>query len=243
MPDLGEQALNKVAEIGLSSQLDEVENLDVEVQTDPLKLVSGAVDRVSISGEGLVMQQDLRVEQMELKTGQVSINPISAAFGKIELQHPTDAEAFIVLTEADINRAFNSDYIRSKMQGEPITLNGQPQTIDTQAVNFHLPDTEKVSLGAELKIRETGEVKRIALTTVPRVSGNGQQVQLEEIQCMEGEGLSLELARALLEKASELLDLRNFELEGMDFRLTRLTLEPGRMLMHGKAYIEQFPSA
>ncbi len=34
-PDLGEQTLNKAAEIGLSSQLDEVENLDVDIKTDP----------------------------------------------------------------------------------------------------------------------------------------------------------------------------------------------------------------
>lgn len=30
---LGEQALNKAAGIGITSQLDEVENLDVEVET------------------------------------------------------------------------------------------------------------------------------------------------------------------------------------------------------------------
>lgn len=36
---LGEQALNKAAEIGISSQLDEVENLDVNLKTDPLNLL------------------------------------------------------------------------------------------------------------------------------------------------------------------------------------------------------------
>lgn len=36
---IGEQAINKAAEIGLSSQLYEVENLDVNIKTDPLKLV------------------------------------------------------------------------------------------------------------------------------------------------------------------------------------------------------------
>ena len=41
---LGEQALNKAAEIGLSSQLDEVENLEVKVKTDPFKLMSGELE-------------------------------------------------------------------------------------------------------------------------------------------------------------------------------------------------------
>ncbi|MEC4815416.1 MAG: hypothetical protein SAK29_19375 [Scytonema sp. PMC 1069.18] len=38
-PGLGEEALNKAAETGLSSQLDEVEDLDVDIKTDPLKLL------------------------------------------------------------------------------------------------------------------------------------------------------------------------------------------------------------
>jgi len=49
MSDLGGQALNKVAEMGISSQLDEVKNLDVEIETDPLKLMSGADDRLAIT--------------------------------------------------------------------------------------------------------------------------------------------------------------------------------------------------
>lgn len=242
MPDLGEQALNKVAEIGISSQLDEVENLDVEIQTDPIKLMSGAVDSVAVQGEGLVMQQDLRVEEMQLKTGKVAINPLSAAFGKIELQHPTEAEAHVVLTEADINRAFNSDYIREKMQASQITIDGKPMTVDTQHVNLGLPGDGKIALSADLKLRESGEVKRIAMITVPRVADNGYRVKLEEIQYMEGEGLSLELTHALLEKAGELLDLRNFELEGMSLRLKGLEAQKGRLVLQGQAAIEQFPS-
>ncbi len=59
---LGEQALNKAAEVGLSSQLDAVDNLDVDVKTDPLKLIQGQVDAVTISGEGMVMQKGNRSE-------------------------------------------------------------------------------------------------------------------------------------------------------------------------------------
>lgn len=38
-PDLGEQALSKVVEVGLASQLDPVDNLKVDIRTDPLKTV------------------------------------------------------------------------------------------------------------------------------------------------------------------------------------------------------------
>jgi hypothetical protein len=38
-PGIGEKALNKAAGIGLYSQLDEVENLEVSIKTEPLKLI------------------------------------------------------------------------------------------------------------------------------------------------------------------------------------------------------------
>ncbi len=121
---LGEQALNKAAEIGLSSQLDEVEELDVDIKTDPFKLMQGQVDSVDIEGEGMVMQGDLRVEEMDMHLSGVSINPLSAAFGKIELTKPTQGSAHVVLIEADINRAFNSEFVRSKLQNASFPRTG-----------------------------------------------------------------------------------------------------------------------
>jgi len=137
-PGLGEQALNKAAEIGLSSQLDEVENLDVDIKTDPLKLVQGQVDEVTIEGKGLVMQKDLRMEELEMHMSSVAINPLSVAFGKIELTQPTQASTRVVLTEADINRAFNSEYVRSQLQSQKIHVNGQLMTFQPQHVDFRL---------------------------------------------------------------------------------------------------------
>lgn len=57
-----ERALNKAVELGIASQLDEVERLRVAVQADPFKLVTGEVDAVAIVGVGLAINQDLRVE-------------------------------------------------------------------------------------------------------------------------------------------------------------------------------------
>ena len=209
-PGLGEQALNKAAEIGLSSQLDEVEDLDVSIKTDPFKLLQGQVDEVKIEGHGLVMQKDLRMEELDMDMSGVAINPLSAAFGKIELTKPTDASVHVVLTEADINRAFNSEYVRMQLQNQQVNVNGQPMKINAQQVNFHLPGEGKVALDAKVLLPEG--VKQVAFTAVPRVSANGQTVSLEDIQYGEGEELSPELTKALVDQASQLLNLSNFDL-------------------------------
>ncbi|MFE1743709.1 DUF2993 domain-containing protein [Coleofasciculus sp. H7-2] len=239
---LGQQALNKAAEIGLSSQLDEVEELEVDVQTDPLKVVQGQLDSVTIEGEGLVMNKDLRMEEMKMEMTGISINPLSAAFGKIELTKPTDASTRVVLTEADINRAFNSEFVGSKLQNMQVPVNGQPMTIDTKKVDFRLPGENKVALSANVLLGETGETKQIAFTAVPRIGANGQKVNLEDVEYTEGKELSPELTAALLEKASELLNLSNFDLQGMSLRIKQLNLESGKMTLLAEARVEQIPS-
>jgi hypothetical protein len=79
MPDekrLDEQAISKVAETLLSSQINEAQKLEVDIRTDPLKMVGGTIDSVAIAGKNLVTQQDLSVQEIELHTDSVDLNSI-----------------------------------------------------------------------------------------------------------------------------------------------------------------------
>lgn len=241
-PDLGEQALSKAAEMGLSTQLDEVENLEVDIRTNPLKLMQGELESVKIEGEGLVMKQDLRAEELKLEVSDVAINPLKAAFGQIELTHPTEASAEVTLTEQDIERAFNSEYIKNKLQRLPVTIDGKPQTINTHSVKFSLPGAGKIAFDTEIEIIETGETKQVAFTATPRVDPNGKQLLLENVEYSDQQETSPELTAALLADASELLDLRNFNMTGMTLKIRSLDVQPGRLRFEGEAQVEQFPS-
>lgn len=240
--DIGEQALSKVVEVGLSSQLDEIENLDVDIRTNPVKLMQGELDSVTIEGQGLVMNKDLRADELAVKTGSIAINPLSVAFGKIELTQPTKAEAHVVLTQQDIERAFNSEYIHEKLQSLDLNINGQPITVNARQVQFSLPGDGKVAINAEIYLNQTGETQQISFTTVPHISANGEQVVLEDVQYAEGRELSPELTTALLDRASELLDLRNFELQGMSLRLKGLEVQKEKLTLQAQAYVEEFPN-
>ncbi|MEH2394408.1 MAG: DUF2993 domain-containing protein [Nostoc sp.] len=242
-PGLGEQALNKAAEIGLSSQLDEVESLDVSIKTDPFKIVQGQVDSVTIEGEGMVMQKDLRMEEFDMQMTNVAINPLSVAFGKIELTRPTEANAQVVLTETDINRAFNSEYVRSQLQSQKINVNGKLTTIEPQHVEFRLPGDGKVALNATMKIVETGENQQVAFSAVPRISANGKTVTLENVEYGESGEISPDLTKALIDQTSEILNLSNFDLEGISLQVNQLKVEVGKLTLQAEAYVEKIPSA
>jgi len=243
MPDLDDQAISKVAELGIRSQLDEVENLNVEIDIDPLKVIAGALNSVSIAGAGMVMQQDLRIESMEFNTGSVAINPMSLAFGKIELTHPTEAEAIVTLTEADINRAFSSDFVRGKMQSLQVQIDGESAIVDLHKINFGLPGQGKVLLSTEVTLQNSQERKPVAFTAVPKVSPDGKQVVLENIEYVDNQELSPELTEAMLNQARELLNLGNFELGDMSLQLKRLAALKGKLILESEAIVNQFPSS
>ena len=241
-PDLGEKALSKVAEMGIASQLDEVENINVDIRTNPGKLLQGEVDSVAISGQGLVIKQDLRMETLEVSIDKVAINPLSAVFGNIELTQPTEAEAHIVLTEADLNRAFGADYIQAKLQGLKMNIEGRPVVVDVQQATVELPGGNKLVLTANFLLQEQGEAKKLSATAVPKIAEDGHQLSLE-ILSTEGEGLPPEAVSAIFAQLTALLDLRNFNIPGMSLQLHQLEAQQGKLVIQAMTQIERIPSA
>jgi LmeA-like phospholipid-binding len=239
--DLGNQALSKVAEIGITNQLDGVENIDVDIRTDPGKLIQGKVDSVVISGRGMVMKQDLRMEALTVSIDRVAINPLSAIFGNIELTQPSDAEALIVLTQADLNRAFSSEYVHSKLQRLQMEMDGHPVTIDVQQVTIELPGENKLCIAADFVMKEQGELKKMSAVAIPEIEEDGNRIALE-ILSAEGQGLNLRLVMAIFEQLIALLDLRNFNFPGMSFQLHKLEAQADRLVIHAHARVAQIPA-
>lgn len=123
--NIGEQSLSKLAELAISSQLDQADELKVEIKTDLLKLIQGKLDSVVVTGEGVVMQQDLRAEAVNIQTGAVAIDPLKLVMGTFEFKEAVDANAQVLLTEGNLNRVLSSDFLRSKMTGLKIKLQGE----------------------------------------------------------------------------------------------------------------------
>jgi hypothetical protein len=236
--NLGEQALDKVAEMAISSQLDQVERIDVDIQTDPMKLVQGKLDSVAISGEGMTMKQDLRVEAIGVSTGSVAVNPLKAVMGEIELTEPTDAQVQVLLTEADLNRALSSDYLRQKMDSLEVDVQGETLAIDIQDAKLQLPGDGQMAIDARLTSPSFEQVKQFSAVTKPSLKDNGQRIELEIVSA-EAPGLSLEVVTALLAKIVELLDLRNFDLNGSSLQLKDFDVQPGKLLLRGSATVDQ----
>ncbi|MBW4647816.1 MAG: DUF2993 domain-containing protein [Kastovskya adunca ATA6-11-RM4] len=239
---LGEQAINKIAELALSAQIDEAERLEVQVKTDPGRLAQGELESLTIHGEGLAMRQSLRMQEMKIHIMSIAVSPLKALMGNIELTQPAEGTARIVLIEGDINRAFNSEMLSNQMQDLGVEVDGKPVTIDTQQVNCHFLADGKVALDAKILLREVNEIRDVSFTTTPRISADGRGVLLEDVQYAAGKELSPKLTKALMDKASRVLNLSNFEMEGITLRIQQLEVEAGRLTLQAIADVTQFPS-
>lgn len=240
-PDVGEQAISKAAEVGIDSQLEEVENLDVDIRANPLDLAQGKLESVTIDGQGMAMKKDLKAERLVMETDSIAIDPLKAALGDIELTQTTNAEAKIVLSEENLQGAFNSDYIKDKLKNQKVDVNGETLTVNAKDVQFTLPGEEKISIKATIDIQESSETKEIALSAKPSIDADGNKITLNDVQYHNKE--DADFAKSLLDSTEELLDLRNFELEDMSLQIERIDVRQGKITMTANAAIEDFPDS
>lgn len=238
---LDEQAIARAAEMGLSSQLDAAENLDVDVKTDLLKVIQGQADAVEISGQGLVMQKDIRVQEMELHLDNIDIDPISALFGQVELKHPVDAIAKFVVTEQDINRALNSDYVQNQIQALEVNVKGQIVSLKMQQMELLLPSDDKMVFSGSALLQEMGNPRQLEFSAVVRPRTNQQPVLVEGFHCKDGQSISLELAVALLGKMTQITELPYIELGKMAIRVKDMEVQTGKITLYTEARVREIP--
>lgn len=241
--DLGQQTLNKIAEFALSTQLDESEKLSVDIETDPSLLAQGKLASMTIDGQGLVMQKDLRMQKLLIKLENIAVSPIKALTGNIELTETSTGEADILLTDADLNRAFNSKTLQDQMQNLQMQIDNQPVTLDVLGVECHLFSQGTIGIDAKIKIRETGEIQHTYFTTIPCVCAGGRGVTLDSVNYAEGKELSPRLTEALIEKARNILNLNKFEMEGISLEINQLKVNQGELKLSAIAQITKFPKS
>lgn len=242
-PDLGEQAISQAAKLGLETQLDDVENLDVTIRSNPLDLLQGKVDSVSVEGDGLVMQKELRAEKLKIETNSISINSLKAAMGNIELTRPTDARMMVILKEEDLQNAFNSEYIKDKLQNIEINCEGENLTVKIVQSKLNLLDDGKIELEADSYLVEKDSQEKIYFTAIPKVNNDGNCINLDSVEYLQDQKYNEKVAKAIIDSAEEILDLRNFELDTMSLQIRKLDVKSRKLMIEAEAEIVDFPNA
>jgi LmeA-like phospholipid-binding len=245
MPDqqnLEEQILSRAAENTITDRLDEVEKIDVDVRTDLLKMVQGQVAEVSLTGQGLVLQKDIRVQEIKLTTDSIAVNPLSAIFGQIELNEPVNATARIVMTEVDINSALSSDLIKSQTLIWNLNVDDEIVSLQLQQIQVSLPGSCKIEFSGTVLIKEKEQSRLLSFTARVRPPTHSQPLILESFNCTQGEGISIPLITTLMPQLKELLKSSSFVWENMRLSVKDIEVKSDNLILLVEAHVKQIPS-
>jgi LmeA-like phospholipid-binding len=246
MPDeqrIEEQVLSEIAKQGLFSQIETAENIEVDVKTDLLKAVQGTVDSVAVSGQGVVIQEEIRVERLEIQTDRISINPLSAIFGNLKFDKPVNTTARIVLTEADINQAINSEFVREKIP--TLDLNVGRNIVKLEVLfplEIKLPSDEKMHIGGQVKIYNLEDVQEVPFAAVASHRTDSHPILLESFYCAPDRGQSIAFMIALMQKMQAIVNMPYFELEENKLRIVSMNVKPGSLSLEVEIQARQIPS-
>lgn len=241
---LEEQVLSQAARVGISSQLNKTENIDIDVRTNLLKILLGKADSINFDGKGLTTQEGIRVQELEMHTDNISIDPLSAIFGQLKLNEPINTTIRVVLTEADINQALNSDFVRKQLSPIELNVDGEIVTLAIQQpMSLHLPDGEKMVFSGNMLITEKGQIREIEFNSSFFPRTNEKPALLQGFNCISGQGISVELSCAFMQKLKELVSLPYIELQGIALKIKQLEAQKGSLELLVEAHVYQLPTS
>lgn len=246
--DWGENLLNTVASNTIRHLFTRSESVEVAVSCNPSsKLLQGTIDSFKMSGRGLVIRKEFRTEEMSFETDAVSLDFGSVVQGKIALKQPTQAIAQVKLSETDINKSFEAELVRKRL--ENLTLDTLTAISAGEPISF--TDIE-VELLPENKVKLSGQATWSDVTVPVSLSctlgiSKRRRVKFENIQVEKAnipedwQDISNQLTVALGEILNEMVDLDRFNLDGVKIRLNRLETAGKMLLFSGYAQIERVP--
>ncbi|MGM3308361.1 LmeA family phospholipid-binding protein [Anabaena sp. WFMT] len=241
-PTFEEKLLSQEAKRRISEELDEVEQIDIDIKTDIGKLFQGQVDKVELAGQGLVIQDKIRVQDIKMQTDRISINPLSVIFGQLKLNEPVNSNFRIVLTEADINDALTSEMINRWVRQFKLNVDGEIVSFEPQEMQVFLPGDSKLEFKGKVWLKDKDNTHILGYHAIAHPRTQTKPPRLKSFHCTEGEGIRVELIAAAMQKIKEIINLPDWEWENMVFSIIDMEVKKGSLILILKAHIKQIPS-
>lgn len=231
-----EQAVNKIVEVAIASQLQKADGLEVRIKTDLNKLAHGQLDSLAIAIYGVLLQPNLEAETLQLQIGRITVKLFSAIRGKIKLIHPSEGTFRLVINEASFTTALNTESFRETLRSRGYADKQDARIECLLSDNTIRFSTEPIGNNTEVP-------QHFVLVATPEIAPEGQAVLLQQVRYVEGQEPSPEFTSALLARMHELLSLQDFERKGMLLQIQQLDVSAGKLTLQAAAHIEQFPSS
>ena len=242
--------IDRLATDFLRSQIVRADVLEVRVDNAPnYQILLGNIDRIRVAGRGVYVLEFVRIDQIDLETDPISINPDTLQSGKIVLRRPLQAAVRLVMRSEDINTALRSPNVQSSFKNLSIDITGSnrnPEILDLINPEVEFLEGDRLRLSATLQSQPTAQKPKISKVNVSvnaelkTIGGTRLQIVNPKIE-LEGTPVPEKIANAFADGLNKVLDLRQLEQRGVTARVLKLELTQGKMQMIGFAKMDSIP--
>lgn len=244
MPDQANLEAPMIAQaiaLGLSTQLQKLEGIEVSVKTNLLNVLQGQAENLAIAGTGLESFSGLSVQELELQADSIGIKPLKALFGKLELSQPVDATIRLVLSETDLERAINTTDISEWLLPKKFQVNGQAIALTlAPPVSLKLPGAGKIIAQGRLEVQQP-QPQQYEFVGIFQHRSLEQPILIEKFTFAQDQGLSLDLLAALLERFQAIGHQRYFRGADFSWKINALEVQTGQLVLEAEVQLHQIP--
>lgn len=243
-------AIDKIATDFLRGQIVRADVLEVRVDNAPnYQILLGNVDRVRVAGRGVYILEFLRIDQIDLETDPISIDPNVLQSGKVILRRPLQAAVRVVMRSEDVNTALRSPNVQTSFKNLSIDITGtnkNPEILDLIDPEITFLEGDRLRLSASLQSKPTPAKPNPSKLDVSinaelkTIGGTKLQIINPKIE-LSGTPVPERIAKAFTEGLNKVLDLRQLESKGITARVIRLELTEGKMQVIGFAKMDALP--
>ena len=245
-------AIDRIATDFLRGQIVRADTLEVRVDNAPnYQILLGNVDRIRVAGRGVYVLEFLRIDQLDLETDPISLDPAALQAGKVVLRRPLQAAARVVLRSEDLNVALRSPNVQPSFKNLSIDISGigksKPEIFDLVNPEVTFLEGDRIRLAAILQSQPTStkpkpsDLKVSVNAELKTIGGTRVQILNPKIE-LEGTPVPDKIAKAFAEGLNKLLDLRQLESRGITARVIKLEFTEGKVQVIGFAKMDALPS-
>ncbi len=245
-------AIDRIATDFLRGQIVRADVLEVRVDNAPnYQILLGNVDRIRVAGRGVYVLEFLRIDQVDLETDPISIDPSAVQSGQIILRRPLQAAARVVLRSEDLNTALRSPTVQSSFKNLSIDISGtnkgKPEIFDLVNPEITFLEGDRLRLSATLQSQPTQAKPKptnlnVSVNAELKIIGGTRLKIFNPKIELEGTPVPEKIANAFAQGLNKVLDLSQFESKGITARVLKLEFTEGKMQVIVFAKMDSIPN-
>lgn len=241
---LGGIAVDRGTETAIRNRLARTEEIQVRVDNAPThQILNGRADRLRLSGRGLWISDEIRVDRFEVETDRLNVEQNALREADIQkirellIREPLNAGVKAEITEADINRALQSTEVLNRIQRAANNiLNSAGGNLGReyliQEPRVRLLGNDRTQIDFRLADSNSGEKLNFSLETGIKIA-DGQKLNLVDPSAkINGVTVPPFLLNGAVSSINDRVNVALVQ-EGVDARILNFKIEPQRIIVAG----------